>query len=556
MPRVALKTGAYQARSIIAMAQRCVNLYAEKNPEDAPVPFTYYPTPGLISLGTPAVAGAGRGLFTASNGNLYSVVGQRVYAVSPTWNHTFLGSLTASATNPVSFADNSVTGVFVDGSNNGYTIQLATNTWGTISDPAFYGSDRVDYMDTFFLFNKPASAIFYISNSNSTTFNALNFASKVGASDLLQVAAVVHREIWLLGGRQAGTGTSEIWTDAGSAAFPFQILDGAFVQHGCEARASVAQMGDALFWLSRDKQGSRVVVKGQGYQAQRISTHAIEVALATYSTCEDAWGQTYQQEGHQFYVLHFPTADKCWAFDLTTEQWHERVSIDANGVEHRPLYGAIAAAYGTIVAQDWATGALYQLDLNTYTDVGAPIVRRRGFPHMISDGRRVTYRQFIADVEVGTDPNTLGRGQNPLGLEPDGVDQWVLNADATTSNLAPDATTLGFVPDGYPNFGSDTVVAAGNTGLSPDPFVPVILALDNGAYVLPAAALCLRYSDTRGASWSDPISDDFGYGGDFYKSIQFQRLGMARDRVFELFWSAPVRTALNGAFIEAKPSGS
>ena len=548
MPRVALKTGAYQARSIIAMAQRCVNLYAEKNPEDAPVPFTYYPTPGLISLGTPAVAGAGRGLFTASNGNLYSVVGQRVYAVSPTWNHTFLGSLTASATNPVSFADNSVTGVFVDGSNNGYTIQLATNTWGTISDPAFYGSDRVDYMDTFFLFNKPASAIFYISNSNSTTFNALNFASKVGASDLLQVAAVVHREIWLLGGRQAGTGTSEIWTDAGSAAFPFQILDGAFVQHGCEARASVAQMGDALFWLSRDKQGSRIVVKGQGYQAQRISTHAIEVALATYSTCEDAWGQTYQQEGHQFYVLHFPTADKCWVFDLTTEQWHERVSIDANGVEHRPLYGAIAAAYGTIVAQNWATGALYQLDLNTYTDVGAPIVRRRGFPHMLADGKRVTYRQFIADLEVGTDPNSMWRGQNPIVLGPDGaggplllgvdgLHGQLLWADGAGGVLAADGTT-----------GPDT-------GLAPDS-VPIWLGVDNGAYFAPPQALCMRYSDTRGASWSDPISDDFGYGGDFYKSIQFQRLGMARDRVFELFWSAPVRTALNGAFIEAKPSGS
>ena len=530
------------------MAQRCVNLYAEKNPEDAPVPFTYYPTPGLVSLGNPGAQGVGRGLYTASNGTLYSVVGQNLYSVSSSWVHTLVGTLGTVGTNPVSMADNQTAMVLVDGSGAGYTVQLVSNVFATISDPAFYGADKVDYIDTFFIFNKPGTAIFYISNSNATTFNALNFASKVGASDLLQVAAVVHREIWLLGGRSAGTGTSEIWTDAGAAAFPFQILDGAFVQHGCEARASVAQMGDALFFLARDKQGSRIVVKGQGYQVQKISTAAIDYQLAKYATCEDAWGQTYQQEGHQFYVLSFPTADKCWAYDLTTDQWHERVSVDANGNEHRPLYAAVASAYGTVVAQDWATGALYKLDLNTYTDLGAPIVRRRGFPHLLDDGKRVSYRQFIADLEVGADTNTQWMGQQPIiigvdgGSSPmllgvDGLHGEVLWADGAGGALAADGTGVS------------------NTGLAPDS-VPIFLGIENGPYFAPPMALCLRYSDTRGASWSDPISDDFGYGGDFYKSIQFQRLGMARDRIFELFWSAPVRTALNGAFIDAKPLGS
>ena len=82
--------------------------------------------------------------------------------------------------------------------------------------------------------------------------------------------------------------------------------------------------------------------------------------------------------------------------------------------------------------------------------------------------------------------------------------------------------------------------------------IPVFLGVDNGmAYVAPSK-LYLRYSDTRGQTWSNPIEDDFGATGEFYKSIQFQRLGMARDRVFELFWSAPVRAALNGAFGDAE----
>ena len=79
--RVALKSGAYTARSVIASCQRSVNLYGEANPEDAPVPFTYYPTPGLRALSTAPTAGRGRGLYRASNGVLYAVVGRTLYRV-------------------------------------------------------------------------------------------------------------------------------------------------------------------------------------------------------------------------------------------------------------------------------------------------------------------------------------------------------------------------------------------------------------------------------------------------------------------------------------------
>ena len=470
MPRIPLKSGAYQARSVIANAQRCVNLYGEANPEDAPCPFTYYPTPGLVALATPT-AGAGRGLYRASNGALYAVVGSTVYYVSPTWAMTSLGTIASAATTPVSMSDNQTTLVIVDGSAAGYTVDLTTQAFGTISSTSFYGANRVDFQDTFFVFNRPASGQYYSSLSNAVTFDPLYFATKIGASDKLVAVASVHRELWLLGER-----TSEIWINVGAAAFPFAIMDGAFIHHGCASVYSVCQMGDALFWLSQDKDGGAIVLQGEGYKAARISTHAIENALSGYSTITDAVGWTYQQEGHQFYVLTFPTADKTWCFDLTTGQWHERVWIDTQGTEHRHRGIASAYAYGVNVCQDWETGKLYQLDLNTYTDDGQPIVRRRGFPHMGADGKRVYYGQFLADMEVG-------RAESTITQPPQ---------------------------------------------------------------------LFLRYSDTRGVTWSNPIGSDLGYTGEFLQSIQYQRLGMARDRVFELFWSAPVRTALNGAFLEAK----
>jgi hypothetical protein len=63
----------------------------------------------------------------------------------------------------------------------------------------------------------------------------------------------------------------------------------------------------------------------------------------------------------------------------------------------------------------------------------------------------------------------------------------------------------------------------------------------------------LRWSDSRGKTWGNPVGQTLGSSGEYLTSIQWNRLGMARDRVFELFWSAPVKTALNGAFIDAVP---
>lgn len=472
--RVALTGGAYTARSVIADCQRCLNLYPETAPQDASAPVTYYPTPGLTTLltagGTPW-----RGLFVASNGDLYGVAGPDVYYISPSWTLQHIGSIPNDST-PVRMADNSLTLVIVDGSPLGWQVTLADRSFSQISDGSFAGATTVDYLDTFLLFNKPDTPQFYSSLALSTTFDSLYFANKATYPDYLAAVAVLGQEIYLI-----GTKTTEVWYDSGATDFPFQRLPSVLIRHGCIAAYSVAKAGDALVWLSQDMNGQAIVLAAASYKAQRISTHAIETELAGYSTISDAVAWTYQQEGHEFYVLSFPTADRTWVYDVTTKLWHERAWMDTDGVSHRHRGNCAASAYGSIVVGDHENGNLYALDLNAYTDAGQPIERVRSFPHMGAEGKRVMYRQFIADMEVG-------------------------RADGTTPSNPP--------------------------------------------------MVSLRWSDDRGQSWGNPVMQDMGAGGEYLTSMQWQRLGMARGRVFELSWSAPYPTALQGAFIDAKAAGS
>src|SRR5258708_40370309 len=93
--KLPLNSGAYTARSLVASAQSCINLFPEQNPEeiDPPAPVTHYPRPGLIPLSVPPVPGRGRGLYRASNGDLYGVVADSVYFIDQNGNFNPLGKI-------------------------------------------------------------------------------------------------------------------------------------------------------------------------------------------------------------------------------------------------------------------------------------------------------------------------------------------------------------------------------------------------------------------------------------------------------------------------------
>lgn len=476
MARIPLIGGFYQAKSIIANAQRCLNLYPEVNPADSPVPVTHYQRPGLTQLATPPVSGIARCLYRASNGNLYAVVGINIYAVDSNWNYTLVGAFGANLNTPVSMADNGVNILAVDGIGSGYVINMTTNAFSSVSSPNFYGGTFVQYVDTYFVLNKPNSPVMYISGSNDTTFDPLDFASKTGSPDNIAALQIVHREVWLIG--QVAT---EVWANTGASDFTFGPIPGVYIEHGCCAPYSVAKQDLSIYWLSQDQQGHLLVIEGSGYRAQRISTHAIENEIQSYGTYSDAIGFTYQIEGHTFYQLTFPTADKTWVYDVSTKLWHEESWTDSNGVQHRHRASCAAFAYGNNLMADWQTGALYLVDPNAYTDNGQPIVFLRSFPHMQQDGKRMFHRQFILDMDVGDAPGTT--------------------------------------PDTEP-------------------------------------MVSLRWSDTKGASWGNSVQIPLGAAGEYLTSMQVQRLGMARDRVYEASWSVPYKTALNGAWLDMKAAAT
>jgi hypothetical protein len=100
----------------------------------------------------------------------------------------------------------------------------------------------------------------------------------------------------------------------------------------------------------------------------------------------------------------------------------------------------------------------------------------------------------------------------------------------------------------------------GTVGFTRIDFRPPRLAMDNVVAVtepdLERNLISLRWSDDRGHSYGSPVSQDIGAIGEYRTSLQWQRLGMCRDRSFEIFWSVPMPTALQGCWIDVTPAQS
>jgi hypothetical protein len=416
---------AYVARSVNAADNRMVNLFPEVVPEGGKEPAYLQRAPGLKFQQTIG-SGPIRGLWAhQTNGSdFYVVSGAELFKLtSLSATPILIGPI--GGTGPVSIADNG-TQIFFATNPGGYIYNEATGAFGPITDPDFPGSATVTYLDGYFVFNEPNSQRIWITSLlDGTDIDALDFASAEGSPDGVVTVFTDHRELWVF-----GTDTTEVWYNAGLSDFPLTRIPGAFNELGCAAAASVAKMDNQIYWLGQDARGRGMVYRAAGYIGQRVSTHAIEWQIQQYANISDATGYTYQQDGHSFYVLNFPSANATWVFDAATGAWHERAGFE-NGVFTRHRGNNMCNFEGNIVIGDYQNGNIYTFDLDVYEDNGQPqkwLRSWRALPPGGNDLKRTAHHSLQLDCETGVGLND-GQGSDPQVML-----RWSNNGGHTWSN--------------------------------------------------------------------------------------------------------------------------
>lgn len=441
---------AYRAQSISAAADLLINLYPEILEAKGASPAVYYGTPGTALWATlPTLPLRGKCYL---NGLAFAVGGNTLYQLrsDQTFQACSPGITLPAGTDPVSMETDGSKWVVIAVSGQLWVYSIANDQLLHINMAQVAGAGTVSYSDGYYIVDVPGTQRFNISALfDPTSWNALDFGVKEGSADLLVGQIVDHRELWLFGSRSA-----EIWWNSGNVNFPWERIQGPYIEAGLGAARSLARLDNTLFWLSEDERGGRMIWKANGYTPQRVSTFALEYAMSTYAKVSDAVAYTYQERGHAQYVITFPSAvvqgsgglvwdqpglnwdqlgafwdeggaknkiGATWAFDASSKMWQQRDYLDPQfGISQQVRGWTHIYAFGRHLVGDYQNGNIYDQSVDYFSDAfnsvnpgqTTPIRRLRRAPHILKEHKRISYPGFELHIQEGFVPQA-GAGSAP-----------------------------------------------------------------------------------------------------------------------------------------------
>jgi hypothetical protein len=544
--------GTYVARSVNAADSRLVNLFPEIIPESGKEPAFLQRAPGLSLLRTVG-KGPIRGMWRIDQFG-YIVSGEEVFRLDKGNNVQFLGTVTGEG--PVSMTDNGFQ-LFIACNGPSFIYNLTNNSFTQITDPDFPGAVTVGYLDGYFVFNEPDSQRIWVTAVfDGSSIDPLDFASAEATPDRAVAVLIDHKEAWIF-----GDNSIEVWYNSGAADYPLTPIQGAFNEVGCVAPYSLAKLDNGIFWLGADARGQGIVYRANGYQAIRISTHAVEWVIQSYGNLSDAVAYTYQQDGHAFYVLIFPGTNTTWVYDVSAGLWHERASW-VNGSFARHRSNCQMSFNNRILVGDYQNGNVYSLDLNTFDDNGEPqrwLRSWRALPTSANNLKRTAQHTLQLDIETGSlSPTEL---TNPRVVDTTTGEDFLLteSGDFLVAE-EPDPTFYSLLQEDSDELLQEDGGLIGLEGTAPTVIVGKLI-LQIGEVVTDQLdpQVMLRWSDDGGHTWSNEHWRSIGKYGEWGHRVFWRRLGMTeklRDRVYEVSSTDPVKITLLGAELELSGSTS
>jgi hypothetical protein len=500
-------SGTYESASPNVDVEACFNLFPERS-ESAGAKsqialmlrpgtnlFAQLPEAGVTSL----FPINGRGF--AAGAHLWEVNGSGVV--------TDRGSL--GGTQPVLPCQMAANETQLLAMNNGnlYILTLATNVLVPVNMAQFPGGagsiSQIGFADGYFFATIRNSHTFCMSAlEDGTVWSGLDQTTVSLFPDNFNSFICDHREAWFFSGKK-GAG----YYNAGAGNPPYIPIQGAFTEFGAGPTFATVQLDNSIFWIDLNERGQGVARKLAGYTDQRVSNHAVEFAWEQYATISDARAWTCQIQGHNFWVIYFPTANATWVYDVSTGFWTQWAFYNQINGTFEAFHGqAHMECFGKHLIGDWASGNIYELSAAFLTDAGNPLRWLRRTPILSNDNKWIAYSEIELDADVGL----------------------------ATGSETPD-TVLGWGKRWGSFWGGHTVPGLVDGNGDPRP-----------------AQVMLRWSNDGAKTWGATYLLNAGFPGEYNTLIRKAMLGQARKRVFEFSGTDPVAWRIANAYGKWEPS--
>jgi len=412
---IAFISGAYKGRSSNVDAQECVNLYPVVDKVGGKV-LSLYPTPGLKSW-LDIIDDLETRETHIMGVYLYAVIGDTVYRVAADRSYLVMTGVLSTSSGKIFMEHNTNSELMIVDVVGGKGYILSGVLVTEIADTDFIAPSSLTWQDGYFIVTEKNSQRFWISGLNDgTSWDALEYGAAEGLPDNLKLAISDHRELWLFGDLSA-----EVFYNNANPDFPFARMNGTFQEIGIGATASAAKCDNSLFWL--DHLGN--VRRANGYIPVIVTEPQIAWQFEQYATLSDARSFSYIHEGHTFYVITFPSADRTWVFDAATGLWHTRSSWpnDPDGRWRANCYAYFNRKH---LVGDFQHGKIYELDHTYFQDDGHTQKAVRTAQAVNADRRTIFFHELELLIQSGVG-TAVGAGSDPqimLQWSDDGGHTW------------------------------------------------------------------------------------------------------------------------------------
>jgi hypothetical protein len=382
----------------------------------------------------------GGGIVTSTRG-LFTFNSRSFYAAGPQFGELASGGGTVfqnsiqSDNLPASFAAGPGQLLFTSAGMM-YVFDLNANTLAPVDPTTYQGPiSTVGYVDGFFIALTANSGRFAVSApDDATSWDQSNVAIVSVFGDNVVSMGIGYRQILFNGAKNS------VWYYDSGNLFPFDVVQGSYMEVGAASVYGIAEVDFTLYWMGADARGTCQAWKANTYSNQRISDFGTENIWSGYATVADVRAFSFQEKGHIFFVLYFPTANATWVYDAATGEWFEWGFWNPatnSFIAYRAQCHTFNPALNKHLVGDWNGGFIYEQSTKFSTDFGNLIRRRRIAPVIAKENQRIRHDQFDLDCEVGLGPqpplvDLSGQPRGPIAWL-----SWTENGGKTWSDPLP-----------------------------------------------------------------------------------------------------------------------
>lgn len=333
-------------------------------------------------------------------GALFVVSGSKLYEISSKGVAIPLG--TVPGVGRVSMAHNQIAGgnqLLVVNGNAGYVWNTLTQTFQRVTDEGYPGSSVAQFINSYIMQLEPFGRFLFFSDlADATEYNTLDRFEAEAQPDPIVSILTDQNEVVAF-----GTRTMQFFENTGAAQGTFQSK-GVVISRGCAGRFTPVKIDNSIAWLGDDG----VFYRLDGYSPRRISTHAIEEAIAGLDWSQ-AFGMVWTDQGHAVAYWTFPDG-QTWGYDVSSGLWHRRASYhQTHEVSRRWRLSSLIRSTGKWIGGDATSGKLFVLDWDyMLEDEDQPLVSERVTQIAFNNGSRFSADSVDLLVRSGEKPTVPG----------------------------------------------------------------------------------------------------------------------------------------------------